>query len=159
MLNSPKGEFNQSQENLFITHMKAPAVYLAALIAGALFIAAPFQAAAQEGKGKEKAKEEKTKRDTYPYQGKVKSTDKTAMTITLEGKEKERVIGVTSETRITKEGKPATFGDIATGENVRGQVKKTPEGKESAVSVFLGPVPEKKGGDKKKKEGDKKKAE
>ena len=142
--------------------MKAPAVYLAALISGALFIAAPFQATAQEGKpkaeGKEKAKDEKAKRDTYPYQGKVKSTDKTAMTITLEGKEKERVIGVTSETKISKDGKPATFGDVATGENVRGQVKKTPEGKENAVSVFLGPVPEKKGGET-KKEGDKKKAE
>ncbi len=50
------------------------------------------------------------------------------MTITLEGKEKERVIGVTSETKFTKDGKPATFGDVATGENVRGQVKKTPEG-------------------------------
>jgi len=144
--------------------MKAPAVYLAALIAGVLFIAAPFQATAQEGKPKAESKEkkeegkDKAKRDTYPYQGKVKSTDKTAMTITLEGKEKERVIGVTSETKITKEGKPATFGDVATGENVRGQVKKTPEGKENAVSVFLGPVPEKKGGEK-KKEGDKKKAE
>ncbi|MGV3757630.1 MAG: hypothetical protein ACO1QS_19800 [Verrucomicrobiota bacterium] len=142
--------------------MKAPAVYLAALIAGALFIAAPFQATAQEGKpkaeGKEKAKDEKAKRDTYPYQGKVKSADKTAMTVTFEGKEKERVVSVTSETKITKQGKPATFGDIAAGDWVTGQVKKTPEGKENAVSVFLGPVPEKKGGEK-KKEGDKKKAE
>lgn len=149
--------------------MKASAVYLSALIAGALFIAAPFQATAQEegkakgkteekGKGKEEGKE-KAKRETYPYQGKVKSTDKTAMTITLEGKEKERVISVTSETKFTKEGKPATFGDIATGENVRGQVKKTPEGKENAVSVFLGPVPEKKGEGKggEKKEEKKKK--
>jgi IMP dehydrogenase/GMP reductase len=138
--------------------MKAPLTCLAALIASALFLAAPFQTTAQETKpkteGKAKGKEEgkdKAKRDTYPYQGKVKSTDKTAMTITLEGKEKERVIGVTSETKFTKEGKPATFGDVATGENVRGQVKKTPEGKENAVSVFLGPVPEKKGGEKKEK--------
>ncbi len=149
--------------------MKAPVAYLAALIASALFLSAPFQATAQETKpkteGKEKAKEEgkeKPKRETYPYNGKVKSADKTAMTVTLEGKEKERVISVTSETKITKEGKPGTFGDIAAGEMVRGQVKKTPEGKESAVSVTVGPLPEKKGGEKggdKKKEGEKKKAE
>ena len=139
--------------------MKAPAAYLAALIAGALFIAAPFHAAAQEGKEKPKTEgKDKAKRDTYPYQGKVKSTDKTAMTITLEGKEKERVVTVTSETKIMNQGKPATFGDVAVGENVRGQVKKTPEGKENAVSVYLGPAPEKKGGDK-KKEGEKKKKE
>lgn len=132
--------------------MKVPAVYLAALIAGALFVSAPFQAVAQDGKEKPKTEgKEKPKRDTYPYQGKVKSSDKTAMTITLEGKEKERVIGVTSETRITNQGKPATFADVAAGEIVRGQVKKTPEGKENAVSVFIGPAPEKKGGDKKKK--------
>lgn len=134
--------------------MKAPITCLAVLIASTLFLAAPFQATAQETKPKTEGKD-KAKRDTYPYQGKVKSTDKTAMTITLEGKEKERVIGVTSETKIAKEGKPATFGDIVAGENVRGQVKKSPEGKENAVSVFLGPVPEKKGGkkeEKKKKE-------
>jgi hypothetical protein len=140
--------------------MKAPGAYLAALLASAVFISAPFHASAQEGKpkaeGKEKGKgEEKAKRDVYPFRGTVKTTDKTAMTITLAGKEKDRVVTVTSETRIAKEGKPATFGDIATGEMVRGQVKKTPEGKENAVSVYLGQPPEKKGGD--KKDGDKKK--
>ena len=143
--------------------MKAPVAYLAALIASAVFISAPFHASAQEGKGKPEGKEkgkseEKAKRDVYPFRGTVKATDKTAMTITLAGKEKDRVVTVTSETRIAKEGKPATFGDIATGEMVRGQVKKTPEGKESAVSVYLGQPPEKKGGDK-KKEGDKKQKE
>jgi len=140
--------------------MKAPGAYLAALLASAVFISAPFHATAQEGKGKAEGKEkgkseEKAKRDVYPFRGTVKATDKTAMTITLAGKEKDRVVSVTSETKIMKENKPATFGDIATGEMVRGQVKKTPEGKENAVSVYLGQPPEKKGGD--KKEGDKKK--
>ncbi|HEY1172402.1 MAG TPA: hypothetical protein VGH19_13625 [Verrucomicrobiae bacterium] len=145
--------------------MKTRVSYLAALIAGVLFIAAPFQATAQENKekpkaeGKEKKEGEKPKRETYPYQGKVKASDKTAMTLTLEGKEKERVITVTSETKITKEGKPATFGDIPAGETVRGQVKKTADGKESATSVFIGPAPEKKGGEKKGKGDEKKKKE
>jgi hypothetical protein len=141
--------------------MKAPVASLAALIASALFLSVPFQAAAQEGKPKVEAKEEgkeKPKRETYPYNGKVKSADKTAMTITLEGKEKERVINVTSETKIMKAGKPATFGDVTAGDWATGQVKKTADGKESAVSTFLGPVPEKKGkdGEKKKKDGEKK---
>lgn len=156
----PQREFN-NPTNLLIYHpMKTRVSYLAALIAGVLFAAAPFQTTAQENKEKPKTegkKEgEKPKRETYPYQGKVKSSDKTAMTVTLEGKEKERIISVTSETKITKEGKPATFGDITVGENVRGQVKKTADGKESATSVFIGPAPEKKGGEKKGKDGEKK---
>lgn len=138
--------------------MKASGLYLSALLASALFISAPFQASAQEKKEKPKAEgQEKPKRETYPYQGKVKATDKTAMTITLEGKEKERVVTVTSETKIMNQGKPATFGDVAVGELVRGQVKKA-DGKENAVSVYIGPAPEKKGGEK-KKEGEKKKKE
>ena len=146
--------------------MKSPVTYLAALIASALFLSVPFQATAQEGKpkpeGQEKAKgegKEKPKRETYPYNGKVKAADKTAMTVTLEGKEKERVVNVTSETKIMKEGKPATFGDVAAGEYVTGQVKKTPEGKENAVSLYLGKAPEKKGGEKGGEKKKEKKAE
>jgi hypothetical protein len=47
-------------------------------------------------------------------QGKVASVDADAKTITLEGSTK-RVITVTSKTKITKGGEPATFEDITVG--------------------------------------------
>jgi hypothetical protein len=142
--------------------MKALGVFATALLASTLLISAPFQASAQEGAPKAEAKEkgkakaegkEKAKADRYPFTGKVKAADKNAMTVTLEGKTKERVIAVTSETKITKDGKPATFGDIAAGETIRGTVKKDAEGKEHAASVLIGAAPAKKS---EKKEGEKK---
>jgi len=145
--------------------MKALGVFATALLASTLLISAPFQASAQEGapkaETKEKAKgegKEKPKSDRYPFSGKVKAADKTAMTVTLEGKTKERVVAVTSETKISKDGKPATFGDIAVGETIRGTVKKDAEGKEHAATVLIGAPPAKKEGEKKaeKKEGEKK---
>lgn len=158
--------------------MKALGVFASALIASTLLISAPFQASAQEGapkaeakekgkakaEGKEKGKgegKEKAKSDRYPFSGKVKAADKTAMTVTLEGKEKERVVAVTSETKITKEGKPATFADITTGETIRGQVKKDDAGKEHATSILIGAAPAKKDGGEKKteKKGEKKDGE
>jgi hypothetical protein len=149
--------------------MKALGVFASALLASTLLISAPFQASAQEGAPKAEAKEkgkakaegkEKAKSDRYPFSGKVKSSDKVAMTITLEGKEKERVVAVTSETKISKDGKPATFGDITVGETIRGQVKKDDAGKEHAVSVLIGAAPAKKEGEKKaEKKGEKKDGE
>lgn len=131
--------------------MKHLGTMVATLLASAFLLAGPQTTFAQEGKPKAE-KKEKAKRDTYPFRGKVKAADKTAMTVTLGGKEKDRVITVTSETRIVKLGKPAIFEDITVGEDVGGMVKKTPEGKEQAVMVRVGPAPAKKeGGEKKKK--------
>lgn len=79
----------------------------------------------------------------YPLNGKIAATDKLAMTITLEGKQKPRVVHVTSQTRFTKLGKPATFDDAQPGDSVGGQVAKNDEGQEVALSLRLGPKPEK----------------
>jgi hypothetical protein len=79
----------------------------------------------------------------YPLNGKIATTDKLAMTITLEGKQKPRVIHVTSQTRWVKQGKPATFEDAQPGDSVGGQVAKNKEGQEVALSLRLGPKPEK----------------
>ncbi|MBI3415519.1 MAG: hypothetical protein HY043_09395 [Verrucomicrobia bacterium] len=84
--------------------------------------------------------------------------DKTAKTITIEGKDKGRTIHVTSATKIRKAGKPATFDDATAGEEVGGLAKKAPDGKLEAVSLRVGPKPEaekkpgKAKGEKKKKE-------
>jgi hypothetical protein len=84
----------------------------------------------------------KPKRDSLPFHGKIAAVDKIAMTITLEGKEAQRVLQITSETRFTKDGKPATLDDAVVGEQIAGSYKKTDDGKMEALSVRLGPKPE-----------------
>lgn len=77
-----------------------------------------------------------------PFRGKISAVDKTAKTITIEGKEKGRTIHVTSETKIRKAGKPATFDDATAGEEVGGLAKKSADGKLEAISLRVGPKPE-----------------
>ena len=86
-----------------------------------------------------------------PFHGKLAALDKTAKTITV-GK---RTFQVTSETKIHKAGKPATFEEGVVGEEVSGYVKPTDDGKLVATTVNFGPKVETKGSDKtaeKKKE-------
>jgi hypothetical protein len=92
-----------------------------------------------EGAAKEKRGE---RGGRVPFVGKVAAVDKTANTITLDGKERHRVIHLTAETRITKAGKPATIDDASVGEQVAGQIVKSASGQEDAVSLRIGPRPE-----------------
>lgn len=80
--------------------------------------------------------------DQVPFRGKISSVDKTAKTITLEGKEKGRSIHITAATKIKKAGQPATFEDAKVGEEVGGLAKKTADGKLQGVSLRVGPKPE-----------------
>src|SRR5438132_5216909 len=73
-----------------------------------------------------------------PFRGKVSAVDKTAKTITLEGKEKSRTFQITSGTKITKDGKPAVLDDVTVGESVRGVAKENAAGKLEAVTVKVG---------------------
>ena len=73
-----------------------------------------------------------------PFRGKVGAVDKTAKTITLEGKEKGRTFQITSGTKITKDGKPAVLDDVTVGESVRGVAKESATGKLEAVSLKVG---------------------
>ena len=57
---------------------------------------------------------------------------------------------ITSATKITKAGKPATLADGVVGEEVGGYVKPTDDGKMSASSVRFGPKPEGKDAEKNK---------
>jgi hypothetical protein len=57
-------------------------------------------------------------------------------------------INVTSDTKITKDGKAATFSDITVGENVAGSYKKDDAGKLNATMIRIGEKAPK--GDKKK---------
>ena len=72
-----------------------------------------------------------------PFHGKLAGVDQTAKTITV-GK---RTFLITSETKIKKEGKPATLQDGVVGEEISGYVKPNEAGKLAATTVNFGPKP------------------
>lgn len=78
-----------------------------------------------------------SKRSTYPFHGNLDSVDKNEKNLTLRGKKKNRVILLTSETRIQRDGVKAKLEDAKPGERVSGSVRKNAEGKEEAVTVNL----------------------
>ena len=66
-----------------------------------------------------------------PTHGKVAAVDTSAMTFTIGT----NVFAVTSETKISKLGKPAVLSDITVGENVNVYYRKDDDGKSTAVTV------------------------
>src|SRR2546421_12806454 len=87
---------------------------LAAAVMAFPFAARPADPPADAPKTEKKAR-------PVPFNGKVGAVDKTAKTVTLEGKEKSRVFQITSETRIlNKDRKPGTLDDIQVGDRVGG---------------------------------------
>ena len=80
------------------------------------------------------------KHDHSVFNGKLTAVDKSAMTLTVG----ERTFAVTSDTKITKDGKPATLADGVVGETVGGAYKKSADGKLTATTVHFGAKAEKK---------------
>ena len=74
------------------------------------------------------------KKGGTPFHGKVAAVDTTAMTITVG----QTTVNVSSETKITKDGKPATLADVTVGESVSGSYKKDDAGKNTATMVRIG---------------------
>ena len=68
-------------------------------------------------------------------QGVVAAVDSDAKTITL--KDNDKTFYVTSQTRFTKDGPPATLADITVGENVSVRAKNV-DGKMQISSVTIG---------------------
>ena len=83
------------------------------------------------------AKKDKPKR--MPFGGKIKAIDKTAKTITID-RENKNTFALTSETKVTRHGKPATFDDAAVGDEVGGLALDT-NGKLELLSLRLGAKP------------------
>lgn len=79
------------------------------------------------------------KRDTYPFRGKIASFDATALALRLDGKTSKRVVHLTAQTRLTRSGQPALPEDLKPGEEVGGTLRKTPEGREEALLIRIGP--------------------
>lgn len=99
--------------------------------------------AAEKDKQAETGSSQKAARQARaPFHGKLAGVDKKQMTLTLEGKERQRIIRVTADTRIMKAGKPGTLDDAIVGEEVAGQLTRNAAGEEEAVSLRFGPKPE-----------------
>ncbi|MEY4917402.1 MAG: hypothetical protein RL616_1315 [Verrucomicrobiota bacterium] len=65
------------------------------------------------------------------FHGSVSTVDTAAMTLTVET----TVVNITSETKITKGGKPMTLSEITVGETVVGSAKKDDAGKLNATVI------------------------
>ena len=116
---------------------------LAAVIAGQ---AAQALAQNAEKAGTEKKEPAAKKQTAGPFHGKLAGVDKTAKTITV-GK---RTFHITSESKISKLGKPATLEAAVVGEEVSGYIKTGDDGKLVATTVHLGPKAETKNSQTKK---------
>jgi hypothetical protein len=92
--------------------------------------------AADQPKDKPSANTEKKK--PVPFRGKVSAVDKVAKTVALEGKEKQRILQITSDTKITKDGKPAVLDDVTPGESVGGLARENAAGKMELVTLNVG---------------------
>lgn len=88
------------------------------------------------------------KHGALPFHGSVTAVDTAAMTVTIASK----AYNVTSETKIMKDGKPATLADITVGEKITGQYKKGDAGKLDATVIHIGGKADK--ADKKAKKAD-----
>jgi hypothetical protein len=122
---------------------------LAAAIAGLplqLPAASTNKPAAAKKSGAENKDTTAKKKVAHPFHGNLAAVDKSAKTIKLG----ESIYQITSETKITKAGKPATLDDGVVGEVVGGYAKPTEDGKMAATSVRFGPKVDDKGGQKKK---------
>ena len=80
------------------------------------------------------------KKNGLPFHGKVVGVDAAATTFTVGT----LTIAVSSATKITKAGQPATFADIKADETVSGAYKKDDAGKLNATVVKIGEKKKKK---------------
>lgn len=71
------------------------------------------------------------KTGSVAFTGKVSAVDTNAMTLTV-GK---HTLDITSETKITKDGQPATLADATVGEKAMGSYKTGTDGKLTATTV------------------------
>ena len=78
------------------------------------------------------------------FHGMISAVDQSAKTFTIAGKDATRVFKVTDQTKIMKDGNPATMSDIVEKEEVRGRYWKAADGSLEAKTVRLGAKSEKK---------------
>ena len=131
--------------------MKTNLLGIAAISLVATMVAvSPARGFAQEKKNEKTSAAEKKsppkgekKEGRGPFHGKLGAVDKGAKTITVG----ERTFQITSDSKLSKGGKPATLDDAVVGEEVSGNYQKSDDGKLNARTVRFGPKP----GDEEKK--------
>lgn len=117
------------------------------ILAGALPAGAAPETAPNPGETPAAAKAVSTR--PYPFHSVVFSVDAKTQTFQM-GKKKINRVHILPATRVMKgDGNPGTFELLAPGEEVRGSVRKRPDGDLDAVSVKIGPKPVAVGGKKK----------
>ena len=77
------------------------------------------------------------KQKAVTFTGKVTTVDTNAMTLTVAA----LTFNITSKTKISKAGQPATLSEIAAGDAVRGSYKKDDAGKLNATAIRDGKAP------------------
>jgi hypothetical protein len=75
------------------------------------------------------------KRNSYPFSGEIESRD--SKSLTLKGKKKARVLILTPETRVLKNGVSARVANASSGQRVSGSARKNASGQEVAVTINL----------------------
>jgi hypothetical protein len=132
--------------------MKTPKLsILISLVFGlAIFATGSLQAQSTNKPTAKKAetdeKDKSAHKSAHPFHGKLAAVDQAAKTITI-GKS---VYQITSETKITKAGKPAVLADGVVGEEASGYAKPMDGGKMYAATLNFGPKPDAKTASKKK---------
>jgi hypothetical protein len=133
------------------TPLKSLAISLFAVVLATspqLLAQSTNKATTEKKSSAEKKEPAEKKQASIPFHGNIVTLDKNARTLTI-GK---RVFLITSETKIFKSDKPATFADGAAGDYVTGSYKKSDDGKLIAHSVYFGGKGGGKGTAEKKKE-------
>ncbi len=102
---------------------------------------APPTAPALKAPPSDTAKPAKPAHARHPFHGTVKSCDAKAMTVTLEGKEHDRVLHLNGDSRLSKEGKDTTLTGIAAGDYLHGTATKNSREEEVIVRAQAGPKP------------------
>ena len=124
---------------------------LATAIAGLprqVFAQSTNKAPAQKKSAAAKKETAAKQKSAHPFRGKLAAVDKTAKTIQVG----QSIYYVTSETKITKAGQPATLEDGVVGEPTTGYVKPTEDGKMTATTLRFWPKAENASGATKKGE-------
>jgi hypothetical protein len=110
------------------------ALFAFAVASSPLLAQTTNKAPAEKKSATEKKEPAEKKQSPIPFHGNIVTLDKGKMTLTVN----KRVFQVTSETKIFKSDKPATFADGVVGDYVTGSYKKTDDGKLIAHSVYFG---------------------
>jgi hypothetical protein len=108
-------------------------ITILSLLAAAI-VATPALSRAQDTSTNAPAASTPKHKHGAPFHGTVSAMDTNAMTVTV-GK---LTVQVTSETKITKNGKPATLTDGVVGEPASGYYKKDADGKLNATTIHFG---------------------